>query len=113
MYYSSKAVTVNRSANREEQHGWTTSHRVQLQTGFNLNSPASGEPSGWGPCGFSGPYSQTQQEEMEACWADLGQSIMNDYAERRPFQRPWYWWVRRGLQQPEDERAKLQELGEL
>ena len=101
------------STQRSSSNSWTASHCLQLKTGFNLRSPASNNPSGWGPYGYAGPYSKQEQQEMEACWAVHGESIMEDYALHRPDQRPWYWWVERGLQQPEDEGSALKKMGEI
>ena len=95
------------------QQGWTASHLLQLKTGCNLRSPASGKSSGWGPCGYAGPYSESQQREMQACWDVHGDAIMEEYDAYRPEQRPWYWWRQRDMELPEDERKALEALHEL
>jgi len=93
-----------------DQNHWTASHRLQLKTGCNLRSPASGNASGWGPCGYAGPYTPEQQREMQACWEVYGASILEEYLRDRPGQRPWYWWLQQGMEIPEDERAALRKM---
>jgi len=96
------------------ERDWTASHVLQLKSGCNSLNPAGGKPSGWGPVGFAGPYTDAQRREMLACWAACGDEIMEDYQARRPGQRPWFWWQLRGVGDlPEDERRALTEIDEL
>ena len=109
MFYSTE--TENQTQNA--QTGWTASHLLQLKTGCNLRNPASGRPSGWGPVGFAGPYTELQQEEMRTCWETFGEEIMEDYRYHRSGQRPWFWWQLRGSDLPEDERKSLTDMDEI
>ena len=116
MFYSTQASTQNAQKLQNSQNaknGWTASHLLQLQTGCNLRSPASGEKSGWGPRGYAGPYSESQEREMQACWDEHGDTIMAEYAATRPAQRPWFWWRQRDMELPEDERSTLKAMHEL
>jgi len=101
------------STHTSPQNGWTASHLLQLKTGCNLRSPASGKSSGWGPVGFAGPYTASQQQEMQACWEAFVGGIMDDYISHRPGHRPWFWWKLRGIDLPEDERQALKHLNEI
>ena len=109
MFYST--ATENQTQNAE--NGWTASHLLQLKSGCNSLNPASGQPSGWGPVGFAGPYTELQQEEMRKCWESCGDEIMDDYRSHRPGQRPWFWWKLRGSDLPEDELQTLMHMDEI